>query len=134
MLLEHFWQSDWSICFCWPRQVDPRWFLVHGSLLVHSFLSPRKPTVEIRQPHYSHVAKEVVRQEQEQVFRTGMVDHHMLVAEALAQGAEEEVVELEEQQEVAQKGRKRRHLLEQALGIQLVLVPYPTEMPGQAVE
>lgn len=82
-------------------------------------------------------------QEQEQVFRRGMVDHHMLVAEALAQAAEEEeVVELEEQQEVAQKGRKRRHLLEQeldiqleqALGIQLVLVPYPTEMPVQAVE
>lgn len=145
MPLEHFWQSGWSICSCWPPQVDHRWFLVHGSLHVHSFLYPRKLIVEIRQPHYSHVAKEVVRQEQEQVFRMGMVDHHMLVAEALAQAAEEVVVvELEEQQEVAQKGRKRRHLLEQgldiqleqalALDIQLVLIPYPTEMPGQAVE
>jgi len=123
---------------------DHRWFLGHGSPHFRSFLDSRKLTVEIRQHQYSHVAKEVVRQGQEQVsFQKGMVDHHMLVAEALAQAVEEvAVVVPEEQQVAAQKDRKRHHLLEQVLGIQLeqaldiqlMLVACPTETPPQAVE
>lgn len=78
--------------------------------------------------------------EQGQVpFQMGMVDHHILVAEAWAQAAEEEAVVPGAQQAVAQKDRKRLHLLgrdiqlEQELDTLCSLVPCPTGTPQQAV-